>query len=53
VLAPAELTVGGHAIQAYMAIVGFGSAITLWGTSLVIWRMGWELLRAARLNRQA
>ena len=41
---PAKVTLGGHQINAFMSVVGFGSALILWGTSLAIWLMGRRLL---------
>lgn len=41
---PAKVTLGGHQINAFMSLVGFGSALILWGTSLAIWLMGRRLL---------
>ncbi|WP_342598253.1 hypothetical protein MHB48_11735 [Psychrobacillus sp. FSL H8-0483] len=41
---PAKVTLGGHQINAFMSVVGFGSALILWGTGLAIWLMGRKLL---------
>ncbi|MFD1412843.1 hypothetical protein [Oceanobacillus jeddahense] len=41
---PVNLTLMNHQIDAYMFIVGFGSALILWGTSLRIWLMGKRLV---------
>ncbi|PFK43198.1 hypothetical protein COI93_10240 [Bacillus cereus] len=41
---PAKVTLGGHQINAFMSVVGFGSALILWGTGLAIWLMGRRLL---------
>nr|WP_275955387.1 hypothetical protein [Metabacillus halosaccharovorans] len=35
---------GEHQINAFMSVVGFGSALILWGTGLAIWLMGRRLL---------
>lgn len=41
---PLNVTLMKHPINAYMFIVGFGSALILWGTSLRIWLMGKRLV---------
>lgn len=41
---PAKVTLGEHQINAFMSVVGFGSALILWGTGLAIWLMGRRLL---------
>lgn len=41
---PLNLPLNDHQINAYMSVVGFGSALILWGTSLVIWLMGKRLI---------
>jgi len=41
---PAKITLGGHQINAFMSVVGFGSALILWGTGRAIWLMGRRLL---------
>ncbi|MDQ0229155.1 DUF7010 family protein [Metabacillus malikii] len=41
---PLKLTMGGHKINAFMSVVGFGSAIIIWGTGLAIWLIGSRLL---------
>lgn len=41
---PGTVTLGGHQINAFMSVVGFGSALILWGTGLAIWLMGRRLL---------
>ncbi|CAM3537638.1 hypothetical protein [Marinicrinis lubricantis] len=45
---PAELKIGDQEIMAYMTFVGFGSALILWATALVIWNVGRRLLRDGR-----
>ncbi|WP_274310265.1 DUF7010 family protein [Solibacillus daqui] len=41
---PAKVTLGEHQINAFMSVVGFGSALILWATGLAIWLMGKRLL---------
>ncbi len=41
---PEKVTLGGHQINAFMSVVGFGSALILWGTGVAIWLMGRRLL---------
>ncbi|MEH7009730.1 hypothetical protein V7087_02775 [Neobacillus niacini] len=41
---PAKVTLGEHQINAFMSVVGFGSALILWGTGLAIWLLGRRLL---------
>ncbi|WP_188456913.1 hypothetical protein [Virgibacillus oceani] len=41
---PLNFTLQEHQINAYMFVVGFGSALILWGTSLAIWLMGKRLI---------
>ncbi|MEK4486306.1 hypothetical protein MHH81_12055 [Psychrobacillus sp. FSL H8-0484] len=41
---PAKVTLGEHQINAFMSLVGFCSALILWGTGLAIWLMGRRLL---------
>ncbi|MGG3798413.1 DUF7010 family protein [Metabacillus fastidiosus] len=41
---PAKITLGEHQINTFMSVVGFGSALILWGTGLAIWLMGRRLL---------
>ncbi|WP_163103225.1 hypothetical protein [Peribacillus alkalitolerans] len=41
---PAKVTLGEHQINTFMSVVGFGSALILWGTGLSIWLMGRRLL---------
>jgi len=41
---PAKVTLGENQINAFMSVVGFGSALILWGTGLAIWLMGRRLL---------
>ncbi|PGZ95382.1 hypothetical protein COE51_20110 [Bacillus pseudomycoides] len=41
---PPKVTLGEHQINAFMSVVGFGSALILWGTGLAIWLMGRRLL---------
>ncbi|MED4404100.1 DUF7010 family protein [Metabacillus fastidiosus] len=41
---PVKITLGEHQINAFMSVVGFGSALILWGTGLAIWLMGRRLL---------
>ncbi|MFY0519833.1 DUF7010 family protein [Lysinibacillus sp. UGB7] len=40
---PTKVTLGEHQINAFMSVVGFGSALILWGTGLAIWLMGRRL----------
>lgn len=48
---PESITVGGHPIDAYLSIVGFGSSIVLWGTGLAIWLIGRRLLAGVSHDR--
>jgi hypothetical protein len=41
---PEKVTLGEYQINAFMSVVGFGSALILWGTSLAIWLIGRRLL---------
>lgn len=41
---PEKLTLGEYQINAFMSVVGFGSALILWGTGLAIWLLGKRLL---------
>ncbi|MFD4490889.1 DUF7010 family protein [Lysinibacillus fusiformis] len=41
---PTKVTLGEHQINTFMSVVGFGSALILWGTGLAIWLMGRRLL---------
>ncbi|MBN8191773.1 hypothetical protein JI667_06365 [Bacillus sp. NTK074B] len=41
---PETMTFGGHEMNAYMAVVGLGSALILWVTSLMIWITGRRLM---------
>lgn len=41
---PSEVTIGELQINVFMSVVGFGSAIILWGTGIGIWLMGRRLL---------
>lgn len=49
--APINVTVGENQINAYMSIVGIGSAIILWGTGLAVWIMGKNLLSTAIIQQ--
>lgn len=40
---PAKISLGEHQVNTFMSVVGFGSALILWGTSLAIWLMGRSL----------
>jgi len=40
---PEKISLGEHQINTFMAVIGFGSALILWGTSLAIWLMGRSL----------
>ncbi|MBW7453488.1 DUF7010 family protein [Paenibacillus sepulcri] len=44
---PVNVMLGDHQISAFMSVVGLGSALILWGTSVVIWQMGRRLLGRA------
>lgn len=41
---PEKVTLGEHQINAFMSVVGFGSALILWGTGVAIWLIGRRLL---------
>ncbi|WP_336637815.1 DUF7010 family protein [Lysinibacillus fusiformis] len=41
---PTKVTLGEHQINTFMSVVGFGSALILWGTGLAIWLLGRRLL---------
>ena len=45
---PLEISVGGHSIDAWWVLVGFGSMLILWITSLMMLIKGRKLLRMAR-----
>ncbi|MGG3889655.1 DUF7010 family protein [Metabacillus fastidiosus] len=49
---PEKVTLGEYQINAFMSVVGFGSALILWGTGLAIWLLGKRLLGVAQ-NKQA
>ena len=40
---PEKISLGEHQIHTFMSVVGLGSALILWGTSLAIWLMGRSL----------
>lgn len=40
---PAKISLGELQINTFMSVVGFGSTLILWGTSLAIWLMGRSL----------
>jgi putative effector of murein hydrolase LrgA (UPF0299 family) len=44
---PEHVQIGQHQIIAWWTFLGFGSALILWITGLVIWLMGHRLLKAA------
>ncbi|MBJ9990883.1 hypothetical protein [Paenibacillus sp. S28] len=46
---PVEASFGEAHINAYMSVVGLGSALILWGTGTVIWFMGKRLLTISKL----
>src|SRR5699024_3464882 len=48
IFVPGEISVGGHHIDAWWTLVGFGSMLILWITSLVILALGMNLLRVAQ-----
>ncbi|CRK85097.1 DUF7010 family protein [Neobacillus massiliamazoniensis] len=48
---PEKATLGEYQINAFMSVVGLGSALILWGTGLAILLMGIRLLGAAQ-NKQ-
>jgi len=48
VFVPLEISIGGHQIDAWWTLVGLGSMLILWITSLVILSMGRKLLSIAR-----
>lgn len=41
---PEEIAIRGHQINAYMSVVGIGSALILWGTGLAMRQMGKRLI---------
>lgn len=41
---PVKVILGEHQTNAFMSVVGLGSALILWGTGLAIWLMGRRLL---------
>src|SRR5690625_1566979 len=47
IFVPIHITLMEQQINAYMSIVGFGSSLILWGTSLVICLIGRRLVRLA------
>ncbi|RAS86425.1 DUF7010 family protein [Priestia endophytica] len=48
---PEKVTLGEYQINAFMSVVGFGSALILWGTGLTVWLFGKRLLGVAQ-NKQ-
>ncbi|MBB3125545.1 putative membrane protein [Paenibacillus rhizosphaerae] len=46
---PVEARLGAAHINAYMSVVGLGSALILWGTGTAIWFRGRRLLTISRL----
>jgi hypothetical protein len=48
---PEKTTLGEYQINAFMSVVGLGSALILWGTGLAILLMGIRLLGAAQNNQ--
>lgn len=49
VIVPVTVTLGARDVLARAVVVGFGCALILWGTGLVLWMQGRQLLRDARL----
>jgi len=45
---PKEMSISGHPIDAWWTLIGFGSMLILWITSLVILAIGRELLSIAK-----
>ena len=45
---PKEMSIGGHTIDAWWTLIGFGSMLVLWITSLVILAIGRNLLSIAK-----
>ncbi|MBM7554491.1 DUF7010 family protein [Thalassobacillus pellis] len=45
IFVPVNVAWMDYQVNLYMAVVGFGSALILWGTSLAIWLMGRRLVR--------
>ncbi|MDQ0268138.1 DUF7010 family protein [Cytobacillus purgationiresistens] len=45
---PEEVTIGEYQINAFMSVVGLGSALILWGTGLAILLIGRRLLAIAK-----
>lgn len=43
-IVPSNITIMEYQMSTHMSVVGFGSALILWGTGLVIWVMGKKLL---------
>lgn len=50
---PVNISIGDHQILAYMSIVGFGSAIILWGTGLAVWLLGKNLQSTAVIQQSS
>ncbi|WP_226673333.1 hypothetical protein [Rossellomorea aquimaris] len=44
---PETLSLSGHQLNAYMTVVGLGSALILWVTSIAIWMTGRRLIGLA------
>lgn len=48
---PLNFMLWGHQVLAYMSVVGFGSALILWGTGMTIWLTGKKLLGVSPLDK--
>ncbi|MFD0682554.1 MULTISPECIES: hypothetical protein [unclassified Paenibacillus] len=47
---PLRVTLGHHQIMAWWAVIGFGSALILWGTGVAVWLIGVRLLNRAQTS---
>lgn len=48
---PENATLGGHPVIMWWLVVGFGSALILWGTGLKVWLIGQRWIHAGLLKK--
>ncbi|MCY9659733.1 hypothetical protein P5G65_09285 [Paenibacillus chondroitinus] len=49
---PERAALGGHPVITWWLVVGFGSALILWGTGLKIWLIGKRWIAASQINKE-
>lgn len=49
---PENTTLGGHPVIAWWLVVGFGSALILWGTGLKVWLIGQRWIHSTRISKK-